>query len=119
MDKVFIEKRRQLSAGKKDNYWALAKCTKGYSAIDREIRSLFVAAFNNNLHVTVLPNVKDMLQVKDADSVKVLVCKVLTQIGLGLETSFLILSVISQLSRARPECVRALDSYKQMSDCTK
>jgi hypothetical protein len=29
------------------------------------------------------------------------------------------LSVISQLSRARPECVRALDSYKQMSDCTK
>jgi hypothetical protein len=90
-----------------------------YSAIDREIRSLFVAAFNNNLHVTVLPNVKDMLQVKDADSVKVLVCKVLTQIGLGLETSFLILSVISQLSRARPECVRALDSYKQMSDCTK
>lgn len=65
MDKVFIEKRRQLSAGKKDNYWALAKCKKGYSAIDREIRSLFVAAFNNNLHVRQCEGVG--LQGVDAD----------------------------------------------------
>ena len=76
MDPLLIEKRRQLSAGKKGVYWAFAKCKKGYSKISKELRLLLVAAFNKHPHVIVLPNAKDTLQVKNANNDKVLACKV-------------------------------------------
>jgi hypothetical protein len=42
-----------------------------------------VVAFNNHPHsIVVLPNANDTLQVKNADSEKVSVCKVLMQVGL-------------------------------------
>jgi hypothetical protein len=47
-EKALIEKRRQLSAGKKGIFWALAKRKKGYSKIDDAIRSLLVTAFNEH-----------------------------------------------------------------------
>jgi hypothetical protein len=43
-EKALIKKRRQLIASKKGIYWALAKCKKGYSKIDKALRSLLVAA---------------------------------------------------------------------------
>jgi hypothetical protein len=77
VDRILIEKRRQLTAGKKGVYWALAKRKKGYSTINKEIQLLLVTAFKNHPHVIVLPNAKDMLQVKDVDGEKVPVRKVL------------------------------------------
>ena len=74
---------RQLTAGKKGVYWALAKQKKGYSTINKELWLLLVAAFNNHPRVIVLPNAKDTLQVKDVDGEKVSVRKVLTQVDLG------------------------------------
>jgi hypothetical protein len=72
-EKVLIEKRRQLSAGKKGIFWALAKCKKGYSKIDDAIRSLLVTAFNDHPHVIMSPNARDTLQVKNTDGKKVAV----------------------------------------------
>ena len=83
VDRILIKKRRQLIVGKKGVYWALAKHKKGYSTNNKELRLLLVAAFNNHPHVIVLPNAKDTLQVKDINGKKVLVHKVLTQVGLG------------------------------------
>jgi hypothetical protein len=60
-EKALIKKRRQLSAGKKCIFWALAKHKKGYSKIDDAIRSLLVTAFNNHPHVIVSPNARDTL----------------------------------------------------------
>ncbi len=90
---------------------------------------MLVAAFNNLPRVIVSPNAKDTLQVKDVDSEKVLVCKVLTQVGLGTIFSDIIWDnptikgnvggrafryIISTLG-----CVhRFTDSYKQMCGCT-
>ena len=82
VDKILIEKRWQLTAGKKGVYWALAKRKKGYSTINEKLRSLLVTAFNNHPHVIVLPNAKDTVQVKDINGKKVLVRKVLMQVGL-------------------------------------
>jgi hypothetical protein len=83
-EKALIEKHRQLSAGKKGIFWALAKCKKGYSKIDDAIQSLLVVAFNNHPHVIVSLNARDELQVKNADGKKVAVSKLLTQVGLGI-----------------------------------
>ena len=77
VEKILINKRRQLTTGEKGIYWALAKRKKGYSTINEELWSLLVAAFN------MLPNAKDTLKVKDVDGENVSVCKVLTQVGLG------------------------------------
>jgi len=48
VDKILIEKRRQLTAGEKGVYWALAKRKKGYSTINKELWLLLVAAFNDH-----------------------------------------------------------------------
>jgi hypothetical protein len=129
VDTVLIKKGRQLSAGKKGIYWALAKCKKGYSKIDEVLWSLLVAAFNNHTHVIVLPNAKDLLHLKNANGKKVLVCKkVLTQASLGTIFSDIIHNnptikgkvvehafcyIVSGL-----ECVhRFTDSFKQMQMC--
>jgi hypothetical protein len=60
-EKALIEKRRQLSAGKKGIFWELAKRKKGYSKIDNAIRLLLVTAFNNHPHVIVSPNARDTI----------------------------------------------------------
>jgi hypothetical protein len=80
---ILIKKCRQLTAGEKGLYWALTKRKKGYSTLNKELRLLLGAAFNNHPHIIVLSNAKDMLQVKDANGEKVSVCKVLTQVSLG------------------------------------
>ena len=82
-EKALIEKRRQLSAGKKGIFWALAKRKKGYSKIDNAIWSLWVTAFNDHPHVIVSPNARDTLQLKNTYGEKVAVSKLLTQVGLG------------------------------------
>ena len=90
---------------------------------------LLVAAFNNHPHVIMSPNAKDTLQVKDVNGEKVLVRKVLTQVGLG--------TIFSDIIRDNPTikgkvdehafryiisalgCVHLFtDSYKQMCGCT-
>jgi hypothetical protein len=76
-EKAIIEKRRQLSAGKKGIFWALAKRKKGYSKIDEVIRLLLVAAFNDHPHVILSPNARDTPQLKNADGEKVAVPKLL------------------------------------------
>ncbi len=81
-EKALIKKRRHLTAGKKGIYWALAKCKKGYSKIDKALRSLLVVAFNDHPSVIVSPNTKDMLQLKNSDGKKVLVPKVFTWVDL-------------------------------------
>ena len=129
LDKVLIEKRRQLTADEKGVYWALAKRKKGYSTINEELRVLLIAAFHDHPHVIVSPNAKDTLKVKDADGEKVSARKVLTQVGLG--------TIFSDIVRDNPTikgkvaerafryivsalgCVRRFtDSYKQMCGCT-
>ena len=130
MDNILIAKRRQLTAGKKGVYWALAKHKKGYSTINKELWSLLATAFNDHPHVIVSPNAKGMLQAKDANSEKVSVCMVLTQVGLG--------TIFSDIIHDNPTikgkvgehvfryivkslgCVRRFtNSYKQMCGCTK
>jgi hypothetical protein len=128
-EKAIIEKRRQLSAGKKGIFWALAKCKKGYSKIDKAIRLLLVATFNNHPHIIVSPNARDTLLLKNADGKKVAVPKLLTQVGLG--------TIFSDIIKDNPTiknkvCERAFcyiisslgsircftNSYKQMCSCT-
>ena len=77
VDKLLIEKRRQLTFCKKGVYWALAIRKEGYSTTNKELRSLVVVAFSIHPHVIMSPNAKDTLQVKDADGEKVSVRKVL------------------------------------------
>ncbi len=129
VDKLLIEKRRQLTFCKKGVYWALAIRKEGYSTINEELRVLLIAVFRDQPHVIVSPNTKDMLKVKDADGEKVSVRKVLTQVGLG--------TIFSNIVRDNPTikgkvaerafryivtslgCVRRFtDSYKQMCGCT-
>jgi len=129
VDKLLIEKRRQLTFCKKGVYWALAIRKEGYSTINEELRSLLVTAFNNHPHVILSPNAKDTLQVKDADGKKVSVRKVLTQVGLR--------TIFSDIVRDNPTikgkvgerafcyivsslgCVRPFTgSYKRMCGCT-
>ncbi len=83
MDACLFKKRQQLTAGERGVHWALSKCKKGYSKIDKALRLLLVDAFNNHPHVVVSPNSKDTLQHKNEDGEIVLVQKVLTQVGLG------------------------------------
>ncbi len=128
-EKALIKKRRQLSAGKKGIFWALAKRKKGYSKINDAIWLLLVTAFNNHPHVIVSPNARDTLQVKNADGGKVAVPKLLTQVGLGTIFSDIIKDnptiknkvgerafcyIISGLGSVR----RFTNSYKQMCGCT-
>jgi hypothetical protein len=82
-EKALIEKRQQQSTSKRGILWALAKCKKGYSKINEATRTLLDAAFNDHPHVIVSPNAKDTLQLKKTDGEKVVVSKVLTQVGLG------------------------------------
>jgi hypothetical protein len=44
---------------------------------------LLVTAFNDHPNIIMSPNTKDMLQLKNANGKKVLVPKVLMQVGLG------------------------------------
>ncbi len=67
IENALIEKRRQLSAGMKGIYWALAKRKKGYYKIDKALRLLLVAAINGHHQVIVSPNAKDMLQLKNTN----------------------------------------------------
>jgi hypothetical protein len=82
-EKAIIKKRQQLSTGKADIFWALAKRKKGYSKINKVIQLLLVMAFNNHPHITVSPSARDMLQLKNANGKKMAVPKLLTQVGLG------------------------------------
>ncbi len=128
-EKALIKKRRQLSAGKKGIFWALAKRKKGYSKINDAIRPLLVTAFNNHPHIIVSPNARYTLQVKNADSKKVAVPKLLMQVGLGTIFCDIIKDnptiknkvgehvfryIISSLGSVR--CFT--NSYKQMCGCT-
>jgi hypothetical protein len=64
IQKHVIEKHRQLTAVKRGVYWALAKWKKGYSKIDKDLRSLLIVAFNDHPHAIVSQNAKDTIQVK-------------------------------------------------------
>jgi hypothetical protein len=64
-------------------YWALAKCKKGFSKVDKELRSLLIVEFNDHPHIILSPNAKDMLLIKNTDGEKIPVWKILTQAGLG------------------------------------
>jgi hypothetical protein len=104
------------SAGKKGIFWALAKRKRGYSKIDEALQLLLVVEFNNHPHVIVSKNRKDMLQLKNADGKKVLVPKVLTQVGLG--------TIFSNIVKDNPTIKNKLgrvccltNSYKQMCGC--
>ena len=78
-----ITKRQQLTAGERGIYWALAKKKRGHSIISNELKSILLDAFNYHPHVVVLPNTKDVLQIKNADEENVLVRKILTMVGIG------------------------------------
>lgn len=122
-------KRRQLTGREQGVLWARAKRKKGYSKINKALRLLLVAVSHDHPHVIVSPNAKDTLQVKDDDGEKVLVRKVMTQVGIGTIFSDIINDnptiknnvgerafryIISGLG-----CVRCFtDSYKQMCGCT-
>jgi hypothetical protein len=129
VQKHVMEKRRQLTAGERGVYWALAKQKKGYSKINKDLCSLLIVAFDNHPHVIVSPNAKDTIQVKNADGEKKAVRKILTQVGLG--------TIFSDIVRDNPtikhkvgECafryiIKTLgfvrqftDSYKAMCGCT-
>ncbi len=129
IQKHVMEKRRQLTAGERGVYWALAKRKKGYSKINEDLLSLLIVAFNDHPHVIVSPNAKDTMQVKNADGEKIAVRKILTQVGLG--------TIFSDIVRDNPTikqkvgerafgyivstfgCVRRFtDSYKAMCGCT-
>jgi hypothetical protein len=81
--KSLIKKRRQLTNGKVGIYWVLSKHKKGYLKINKSLWSLLNVTFNNHLHVIVLRNSKDTLQVKNKDGVMVAVQKIMTMVGLG------------------------------------
>ncbi len=128
-EKALIEKGRQLSAGKKGIFWALAKCKKGYSKIKDAIRLLLVAAFNNHPHVIVSPNARDILQVKNAGSKKVAVSKLSTQVSLGTIFSDIIKDNPTIKNNVGERAFRYIisslgsvccftNSYKQMCCCT-
>jgi hypothetical protein len=128
-EKALIKKCRQLSAGKKGIFWALAKCKKGYSKIDNAIRSLLVTAFNDHPHVIVSPNARDTLQVKNADGEKVAVPKLLTQVRLGTIFSNIIKDNLTIKNKVGERAFRYIisglgsvrcftNSYKQMCSCT-
>ncbi len=91
---------------------------------------MLIVAFNDHPHVVVSPNMKDTLQVKNADVEKVLVRKILTMVGLG--------TIFSDIVRDNPTikntvgkrafwylisrlgCMRQLThSHKTMCGCTK
>ena len=66
LEKHLIEKRQQLSTGKKGIYWARVKCKKGFCKINKAIQLMLIGAFNNHPHVIMSPNSKDTLQLKNA-----------------------------------------------------
>ncbi len=128
-EKALIKKRRQLFAGKKGIFWALAKRKKGYSKINDAIRSLLVTAFNNHPHVIVSPKARDTLQVKNADVEKVAVPKLLTQVGLGTIFTDIIKDNPTIKNKVGERAFRYIisglgsvcrftNSYKQMCGCT-
>ncbi len=127
-EKALIKKRRQLSTGKKGIFWALAKRKKGYSKIDNAIRLLLVMAFNDHPHVIVSPNARDTLQVKNADGKKVVVSKLLMQVGLGTIFSDIIKNNPTIKNKVGERAFRYIisglvsvccftNSYKQMCSC--
>jgi hypothetical protein len=124
-----MEKRHQLNAGERGVYWALAKQKKGYSKIDKDLCSLLITAFNDHPHVIMSPNAKDTIQVKNADGEKIVVWKILTQVGLGS----IFLDIVCDNPTIKQKvgehafryivstlgCVRQFtDSYKTMCRCT-
>jgi hypothetical protein len=128
-EEAIIKKRRQLSAGKKGILWALAKCTKGYSNIDKVIRSLLVAAFNEHPHVIVSTNGRYTLHLKNADGEMVAIPNFLTQVSLGT----IFLNIIKDnptlknkvgerafhyITSGLGSFCRFTSSYKQMCSCT-
>jgi hypothetical protein len=127
-EKALIEKRQQLSAGKKGIFWALSKRKKGYSKINNAIRLLLVMAFNDHPHVIVSPNARDTLQVKNADGKKVAVPKLLTQVSLGTIFSDIIKDNPTIKNKVGERAFRYIisglgsvchftNSYKQMCGC--
>ncbi len=125
-----IKKQRQLTAAERGLYWALSKCKKGYSTINNELQMLLIVAFNDHPHVVVSPNMKDTLQLKNADGEKVLVRKILTIFGLGTIFSDIVRDN-STIKNTVGECafrylIRGLGcmrgfthSHKIMCGCTK
>ncbi len=125
---AIIKKCRQLSAGKKGIFWALAKCKKGYSKINKEIRLLLVAAFNDHPHIIVSPNARDRLQLKNAVGKKVVVPTLLTHVGLRTIFSDIIKdnpTIKNKVGECAFRCIISglgsiccfANSYKQMCGC--
>jgi hypothetical protein len=127
-EQALIE-RRQLSTGTAGIFWALSKHKKGYSKINETIRLFLVEVFNDHPHVIVSPNARNTLQVKNAEGEKVVVPKLLTQVGLGTIFSNIIkdnLTIKNKVgehafcyisSRLGSIC-HFTNSYKQMCCCT-
>jgi hypothetical protein len=78
-----IKKRQQLTAEESGVQWALARAKKGYLTISNKLKAMMLNAFNNQLHVVILPNTKATLKVKNADGKTVSVRKILTMVGIG------------------------------------
>jgi hypothetical protein len=102
---------------------------EGVIQINKAIQSLLVVAFNDHPHVIVSPNTRDTLQLKNADGKKVVVPKLLTQVGIG--------TIFSNIIKDNPTIKNKVDerafsyiisslesvccftnSYKQMCGCT-
>jgi hypothetical protein len=71
VNSLLIHKRQQLSNGKRDINWVLAKRKKGFSKIDEELCLLLINTFNYHPHVIVSPNAKGTLLIKNGDREKV------------------------------------------------
>ncbi len=88
-----------------------------------------VVAFNDHPHIIVSPNTRDTLQVKNADSKKVAVPKLLMQVGLGNIFSDIIKNNQTIKNNVGERAFRYIisglgsvccftNSYKQMCGCT-
>jgi hypothetical protein len=88
-----------------------------------------VAAFNNHPHVTVSPNTRDTLQLKNADGKKVAVPKLLMHVDLGIIFSIIIKDKPTIKNKVGGRAYRYIisglesvcrftNSYKQMCGCT-
>jgi hypothetical protein len=97
--------------------------------MDKAIWWFLVEAFNNHPHVIVSPNVRNALQVKNADGKKVAVPKLLTQVDLGTIFSNIMKDNPTIKNKVGERAFRYIisrlgsihcftNSYKQMCGCT-
>ncbi len=128
-EKALIEKRQLLSTSKAGIFRVLSKRKRGYSKIDKAIWLFLVKAFNNHPHVIVSPYARDTLQVKNTDGEKVVVPKLLTQVGLGTVFSNIVKDNPTIKNKVGEHAFRYIisglgsiccftNSYKQICGCT-